>query len=258
MEKQLKEYSERLEKKVEERTRQLKNVQEQLLETAKLATIGEVAAMAGHDLRNPLQAMVSFLYLARKRLNLISCPSPEKKALEEICGDIGEQMGYMNKIVSDLQDYSRPLNPELSQILLHQLVGEILSTTTIPETIQVSNLVPEDLKLTVDSEMMKRVLINLVTNALQAMPEGGELKIKASKTEEEVLIGIEDTGVGIPKENLDKIFRPLFTTKPKGQGLGLSVCKRMAKAHGGNITVESQVGKGSTFTVVLPFGREVK
>jgi signal transduction histidine kinase len=100
--------------------------------------------------------------------------------------------------------------------------------------------------------MMKRVFTNLITNAIQAMPNGGQLAIRASKVEKVVLISVQDTGAGITKENIGKLFTPLFTTKAKGQGLGLPVCKRIAEAHGGEVTVESEEGKGSIFTVRLP------
>jgi len=119
-------------------------------------------------------------------------------------------------------------------------------------------LIPEDLpKVMVDPTFMKRVFTNLFTNALQAMPDGGRLTIRAHKTKEAVSISVEDTGVGIPEEKLDKIFTPLFTTKSKGIGLGLSICKRLLEAQGGSITVKSQVGKGSTFTLKIPIKKEV-
>ena len=99
---------------------------------------------------------------------------------------------------------------------------------------------------------MQRVFSNLITNAVQAMPNGGQLTINASKKGETALIMVEDTGLGISDENLPKLFTPLFTAKAKGQGFGLPVCKRMVAAHDGNITVMSKVGKGSTFTVEIP------
>ena len=99
--------------------------------------------------------------------------------------------------------------------------------------------------------MLRRVLVNLVLNAVQAMPKGGELTINTTKAHDSALITIQDTGAGIPAENLEKIFNPFFTTKAQGQGLGLAICKRLVEAQGGEITVTSDVGKGSTFTVKL-------
>ena len=164
----------------------------------------------------------------------------------------------MDKIVSDLQDYARPVKPMPVEIGLHQLINKTLSSLTVPENVKVSIVVEKDFpKLMLDPTLMQRVFSNLITNAVQAMPNGGKLTIRASKKEETTLISIEDTGAGISDENLSKLFTPLFTTKAKGQGFGLPVCKRMVEAHDGNITVESKVGKGSTFTVEIPLRKEV-
>jgi len=261
MEKELKEYSAHLEEKVEERTKQLKEAQEQLLKAEKTAAIGEVATMVGHDLRNPLQAITNTLYLSRKKSE--SIPITEKEILEkhgflELMSGLKEQVEYMDKIVSDLQDYARPLNPMLVEVGLHQLINKTLSSLTVPENVKVSMVIEDDFpKLTLDPLLMQRVFSNLITNAVQAMPNGGQLTIRASKKGETALIMVEDTGAGIPDENLPKLFTPLFTTKAKGQGFGLPVCKRMVAAHDGTITAESKVGKGSTFTVEIPLGKEV-
>ena len=170
MQEKLEEYSEHLEELVKERTRQLIEAQEQLIKAEKLAAIGEVAGMVGHDLRNPLQVIVSTVYLAKKSLK--DLPSSgrkftEKHGIEELLVTVGEQVDYMNKIVSDLQDYARPLKPELVETSLHKLINDTLSTITVPETVKVSVVVEEDFpKLMIDFALMKRVLINLITNAL--------------------------------------------------------------------------------------------
>jgi len=241
-------YSSSLEELVEERTRELKVAQENLLKSQRLAVIGEVAAMVGHDLRNPLQAIMYTLYLAEKKLE-----SSSGRGLKEMLDTIKEQVDYANKIVSDLQDYSRPLKPTLVETSLRQLVHDTLSTIMVPKNVKVSIRIEENLpNLMVDSSFIRRVFINLITNALQAMPDGGLLTIKASKSGDSVLISFQDTGIGISPENLTKIFQPLFTTKAKGQGLGLAVCRRLVEAHNGNITVQSEAGKGSTFTIEIP------
>jgi signal transduction histidine kinase len=182
----------------------------------------------------------------------------EKQGLVEQCGTIEKQVEYMNEIVSDLQDYARPVKPKLMEADIHKLISETLSTITVPEGVKVATVVEEGFpKLMLDPTLMKRVFTNLMTNAIQAMPNGGKLTIGASKTDETASISVEDTGVGIPKQNLGKLFQPLFTTKAKGMGLGLAICKRMVEAHGGEITVESKVGKGTIFTVKIPLRREV-
>jgi len=243
-------YFDYLQELVEERTRELKEAQESLLKSQRLAAIGEAAAMVGHDLRNPLQAIVNSLYLAEKKLE--SSPNVD---LAEIIKTMGEQVEYANKIVSDLQDYARPLKPKLEQISVQQLVNDTFSTISAPEAVKVSVEIEEDLdfpKLLVDASFMKRVFANLVMNALQAMPDGGQLTIRVSRTPETVFIQFQDTGVGIPEENLDKLFQPLFTTKAKGLGLGLAVCKRLVEALNGSITVKSNAGKGTIFIIELP------
>ena len=241
MEDELRHYSEDLEELVEEKTKQLR-------EAERMAAIGETTTMIGHDLRNPLQGIVNMLYLAKVRIS-----SGKKEEMEKCFEAIEKQAQYMDKIVSDLQAYAGPLQPEMTLTSMSSLIDEVLSSLEIPDGIQVSVNIPEKLpKIHVDPCMMKRVFTNLITNALQAMPDGGEMRIDGSIRDRTAMIGVEDTGIGIPRENLDKMFRPLFTTKSKGQGMGLSVCKRLVEAHDGFISVESEVGKGSRFTVNIP------
>jgi len=238
-----------------------KRLEERLLEQTRLASIGATAAMVGHDIRNPLQAIVNTLYLVKKRYEQMPAPFrelAEEQGLVEQCETIGTQVEYMNKIVSDLQDYARPLKPKPVEASPSQLIDDTLSTISIPENVEVSKMIGEDFpKLMVDPALMRRVFTNLITNAIQAMPNGGRLTIRASKAGEAASITVEDTGVGIPEEYMKKIFQPLFTTKAKGTGFGLAVCKRIVEAHEGSIIVESKVGKGSTFTVKIPLRREV-
>ena len=231
-------------------------MEEQLKNAERMAAIGETAAMVAHDLRNPLQAMVGLLYLARRKIESSTCTSEEKLTLKDLFRKAEKQVQYMNKIVSDLREYARPLKPDLRETSLRELIDSSLSSLTVPENVKLSIKVEENLpKLMVDPALMNRVFTNLILNALQAMPDGGRLRIKASKEGRYVLISVEDSGVGIPEENMPKLFQPLFTTKAKGQGFGLPVCKRIVEAHGGEITVKSQLGKGSTFTIKIPLER---
>jgi len=243
-------YSDYLEELVEERTGELKEAQDSLIKSQRLTAIGEAAAMVGHDLRNPLQAIVNTIYLANKKLE-----SSGNDEVREVLRTIGEQVEYMNKIVSDLQDYARPLNPQLAKTSVHDLINNTLAAISVPSNVEVSIEIEHDLdfpKLTVDPSYVKRVLDNLTINAFQAMPEGGRLTIRAYARDSIANIEFRDTGVGISKENLEKMFQPFFTTKAKGQGLGLPVCKRLVEALNGKITVESKVGKGTTFSVKIP------
>jgi len=256
----LRKHSEQLEELVKERTKELQMQQEALLRSERLAAIGEAAAMVGHDLRNPLQAMVNMLYLGRKRLESIPPQLrelAEKYGIPELMEGAGDQIEYMNKIVSDLQDYAKEVKPKLVETSISGLIDETLSMTSIPENVKISVVVEKGLpKLIVDPALMKRVFTNLVINALEAMPDGGRLKIEASVKGEEALVDFHDTGVGIAEEDLDKMFQPLFTTRAKGMGLGLVVAKRLVEAHGGDVMVHSKVGEGSTFTVKLPLRKK--
>jgi len=233
-----------------------KRMEQRLLQSQRMVAIGEAAAMVGHDLRNPLQVMVNKLYLADGAVKKLAFPYSEvamKLGLEDLFKVLGEQMEYMNGIVSNLQDYARPIRPEPVETSLTQLLDDTFSTITVPQTVKVSRMIDKNFpKLMIDPAMMRRVFTNLVMNAIQAMPKGGELTIETSQTVDTALISIRDTGVGIPQENLNKIFTPLFTTKSKGAGFGLPVCKRLVEAHDGAITVESKVGEGSIFAVRLP------
>jgi PAS domain S-box-containing protein len=255
------EYAKNLKKLVRKRTRELRQAQKQLLRAERMAGIGETAAMVGHDLRNPLQVMANILYLANKSLAALPAEGKkfaEKRNIEELMATVGEQLRYMNKIVNDLQDYARPIEPNLVETNLHQLIQDTLSTMTIPQNVRVSILKEDKFPLLiVDPALMKRVFSNLITNALQATPDGGRMTIRLSKQEKSALVSIQDTGVGIAPKNRNKIFQPLFTTKARGQGFGLPVCKRLVEVHDGSIHVKSRVGQGSTFTVEIPLKRRL-
>jgi two-component system sensor kinase FixL len=231
---------------VEDRTKQLKD-------SERLAAIGQTAGMVGHDLRNPLQSITGELYLAGKEV--ASLPQSELKSnLQESLQIIEEQAVYMDKIVSDLQAFVRPIRVDKQPINLQELINLVLASVAIPENIKVNMHMNSDFpQVKVDSQLLKRVLINLLTNAVQAMPEGGKLTISADLNGlTQAVITVEDTGVGIPEKIKSQIFTPLFTTKPRGQGFGLAVCKRVIEAHGGTIDFESQEGKGAKFTIQFP------
>jgi PAS domain S-box-containing protein len=238
-----------------------KKLEAQLAQSQRLAAIGSTTAMVGHDLRNPLQALVGMVYLLKQQYERI--PVEHKKTTEfdatKMLLGMEASVSYMNKIVSDLQNYAAPLQPELAKVSTHRFLKESLCTIGIPAHVKVSVTVRKGAEtLNVDPDLIKRVFTNLIMNAVQAMPQGGELKIAAQKNGEEELISFQDTGVGISRETLPNLFEPLFTTKAQGQGLGLAVCKRVMEAHGGTITVESTIGKGSTFTARLPVRRRME
>ncbi len=244
IEQQLEQYSKDLEILVEERTKQLKDAE-------RLATIGQVAGMVGHDIRNPLQAIFSELYFAKQ--SVLESPQNEDKhnALESL-SIIQEQAEYISKIVTDLQDYAKTLKPEIKEVDLNELINSTFLAINVPKRITLSTKIEKSLKLNTDPTFIRRAITNLANNAIQAMPKEGKLTITATKIDKQVRILVEDTGEGIPKEVRDKLFTPLFTTKSKGQGFGLAVTRRLIEALGGTISFESQVGKGTIFQIELP------
>jgi PAS domain S-box-containing protein len=241
----LKENNRNLELLVEERSKQLKD-------SERLAAIGATAGMVGHDIRNPLQAITGDVYLLKEELKGMP-EREEKSSAEESLEGIEKNVDYINKIVADLQDFARPLNPRVEEVNLKLIIEDLLAKNMLPENVKVTVRVEAAAKkIMVDSTFISRIMFNLVNNAGQAMPKGGKLTIHAYKEAKDVLITVKDTGVGIPEKVKDKLFAPMFTTKSKGQGFGLAVIKRLTEALGGKVTFESQEGKGTTFTVRLP------
>jgi PAS domain S-box-containing protein len=245
MRKKLEEYSKHLEDLVEEKTKMLRD-------SERLAAIGETAGMIGHDIRNPLQAIIGELYLSKDYLQYM----PESEAKQELAESmrvIEEQAIYINKIVTDLQDYAKPLVPFIEEIAVEKIIDTVLSTMDIPETIEVSYSVDERFpNLMIDASYMKRILTNLVANAVQAMPDRGKLSLTAFCRGNQAFVCVEDTGKGMSEEAKGKLFKPLFTTKAKGQGFGLAVVKKLTEALNGTITFESEEGKGTKFIIEFP------
>jgi signal transduction histidine kinase len=229
-----------------------KNLERQLQEKERLAAIGATAGMVGHDIRNPLQAITSDVFLLKS--DLTEMPEGKMKGeVQESLDGIQANVTYINKIIQDLQDYARPLNPKAEESDLEWIVEQILLKNDFPENIEVSVEVADDVKrIDTDSYYLNRILYNLIINSVQAMPNGGNLTIQAYKKEDDTVISVSDTGVGIPKTVQDKIFTLLFTTKSKGQGFGLPVVKCMTESLGGTVAFESEEGKGTTFLVRLP------
>ncbi len=251
-EEELQRYSAHLEDLVEERTAQLKD-------SERLAGIGQTAAMIGHDLRNPLQALQFTLELEQKYFEAMNSDvqaDPRVAKAAQLFSNMEQQIQYMDKIVSDLQDYARPLTLEPEETNIIALIEETLSVLTIPDSISVRISVPASITATVDPHLTERMLANLILNAVQAMPEGGKLTIGAARRENTVAITVRDTGEGVSQQMRETLFSPLTTGKAKGTGLGLAVVKRIAEAHSGTIEFETEEGKGTAFIVTVPAGNE--
>jgi signal transduction histidine kinase len=224
----------------------------ELLASERLASIGKTAGMVGHDIRNPLQSIVSELYVARQEIEAVP-PCEMKENMLESIGCIEEQIFYINKIVSDLQDYARPAKPQFLEVDIQGTIDSVLSRIPISDSVRVCVDVESGLsKPFLDSSFLQRILTNLISNAVQAMPKGGDLVVSAGRLDGSLILKVADSGEGISKETKEKLFTPLFTTKSKGQGFGLAVVKRLTEAMGGEVSFESEVGKGTTFTIKFP------
>jgi PAS domain S-box-containing protein len=253
MEKKLEEYSQHLEELVEKRTRQLKEAQEQLIKSERLAAIGQVAAMVGHDLRNPLTAIKGAIYYLKKKKG----PKMDERAMEML-ELIEKNIAHSNGIITELMEYSKEVRLDLTETTPKSAIKEALLLVEVPDNVQLLDLTQDVPKIKIDVEKMKRVLGNLIKNAIDAMPNGGKLAITSRESNDNVEIAFTDTGVGMTKEIMGKIWTPFFTTKAKGMGLGLAICKRIIEAHGGGISAESTAGKGSTFTITIPIKLKIK
>lgn len=238
--KQLKEHSDHLEDLVQERTKALQQAQ-------RMATIGELAAMVGHDIRNPLQGIA----IATHYLMTIEGSKLGEKG-KEMLQLIQEDIWRSDKIINDLLDYSRELHLEQSETDAKSIVEDALTHLKIPAEIRVVDSTQNETKMILDAEKMRRVFLNLLQNAIDAMPKGGTLTITSKRSSGRVEIAFRDTGVGMTEETMRKLWNPLYTTKAKGMGFGLAISRRVVEAHEGSITAESRPGEGSTFTVSLP------
>jgi len=253
MEKKLEEYSQHLEELVDKRTRELKEAQRQLLKAERLAAIGELAAMVGHDLRNPLTGIEGAAYYLKIKLG-----SKVDSKISEMLGLIERNIEYSNNIITDLLEYSREIRLETRETSPKLILKEALSLVNFPENIKVIDMTQSKPKIKVDVERMQRVFVNIIKNAIDAMPQGGTLRITSKQSNSKLEFNLTDTGVGMTEEVLEELWTPLFTTKAKGMGLGLPICKRIVEAHEGKIFVKSKVNEGTTFTVAVPIKLETE
>jgi signal transduction histidine kinase len=171
---------------------------------------------------------------------------------------IEKNVVYSNKIINDLLDYSREIELEPTSTSPSSIVKESLAIVDIPKRVQVIDLTGNELKLMIDIEKTKRAFVNIIKNAVEAMPKGGKLTIASQRIGECLEIAFSDTGLGMSKKTLENLWTPLFTTKAKGMGFGLPICKRFIEAHGGSISVESTLGKGTTIKVTFPIKPKTK
>jgi signal transduction histidine kinase len=243
--------NEELEAKVVERTRQLLAAQDELVRREKLTLLAQVADSVGHELRNPLGVMSNAVYFLKSVL------SDAGESTKEYLGIVECEIAESERIVADLLDAVRTKPPQFETAKVAELIEQALRKCAVPPAVTISLDIPETLPpLNVDPKQIQQVLSNLITNGLEAMPEGGALEIRATENRRgrTLRISVKDSGVGIAPEHQDKLFQPLFTTKTRRVGLGLAAVKNLIQVNRGSVDMQSEPGKGSTFCVTLPTG----
>lgn len=231
---------------------ELRQTQEQLIRSEKLAAIGQLAGGVGHELRNPLGAIKNAAYYIKGKVARSELGQKEPRVMEFL-DIVDNEINSANKIINDLLGFSRVGKPSVSPTRINRVIEDALARTHVPDNIELYKKLDADLpEIEIDPDQIQQVFVNMITNAVEAMPQGGKLTISAKEKDGFMEVEIADTGCGIPQEALGKIFDPLYTTKAKGIGLGLAVCKSIIERHEGNIEVKSEVGKGTTFIVRLP------
>lgn len=219
--------------------------------TSRMKELGEMAAHVAHEIRNPLGGIKGFASLLQRDL-------ADNPPLQQMAAYIVEGTDDLNRLVNQVLNYARPVHPHLESVNLITLLNEtkeyIFADTNLDTgKIDISIDSPfQELLVAIDPPLFKSALLNLLVNAIQAMPKGGKILINAAKKHGHVILSITDTGMGISEENISKLYSPFFTTKPEGNGLGLAEVQKVVQAHNGTIDVNSVVGQGTTFVLKLP------
>ncbi len=231
---------------------ELQSTQEQLLQAERLAAVGRLAASVAHELRNPLMVMRSSLFFLDRLLS--SDKEWSVDILKRYLGKVDSEIDRQTKIINDLLFFSRNRPRSLVDVDLNAILSEAVMRVTRPESVNLSlDLDPDLPSIRADGDQVEQVFVNLISNAVQAMPDGGHLNVSTWSEDVFAVAQVTDTGVGISDEHLSGLFEPFFTTKDHGIGLGLSVTKSIVDGHRGRIDVESTVGHGTTFSVRFPY-----
>jgi two-component system NtrC family sensor kinase len=231
--------------------RELREMQQALLQSEKLAAMGKLTSQIAHELNNPIYGIMNTLELLKTEVP----PESKRRRILELSLSETQRLAEM---LRNMLSFSKPEEEKRRPVKINELVEGIL--LVMEKQMRESNIKVETYfddtlpEVMASTNQMRQVMLNLLKNAREAMPKGGVLTVRTSREDRKVAVAIQDTGVGIPEELRDKIFEAFFTTKQKvkGVGLGLSVCYGIIKDHGGEIRVESEVDKGTTFTILMP------
>jgi len=239
--------NEELEARVKQRTQELVEAQARLLRNERLAVLGQLSGGLAHQIRSPLAAITNAGFILRRRL--ASHADPDVRQTVDI---LLEEAAAASRIIQDLVEYARVRPPARASVSPAALVSEVLATVPIPSGVAVTRAVDGASAVMVDTGQVVSALANVVRNAVEAMPEGGTLVVRASESDGQVALTVEDSGTGIAPEILARLFEPLVTTKALGLGLGLPTARYLVENQGGTLTCERTGESGSVFRLSLP------
>jgi len=234
--------------KLREQADQIIEIEEQLRRADRLSALGELSAGMAHEIRNPLGSIKGTAEILRDGV----APDDPKQEFAEI---LIREVDRLNRVLEDFLRFARPEPVEHGSFVLQEVVGDVLGLTqqqAARNNVVVTVDLGDDIEIPGRGEQIKQALLNLVLNALQAMPNGGSLKVSLRTSPNEVYILVSDSGPGIALEDRERIFNPFVTTRDSGTGLGLAITQRIIQGHGGRIILESRPGQGASFTVCLP------
>lgn len=219
----------------------------------RLKELGEMAASVAHEIRNPLGGIKGFASLLQRDLK-------DQPHLQQMASYIVEGTENLNRLVTNVLNYARPIQLNLEIVDLVPWMLDVLYSLRMDSKLSQNityalHVDTDSLMVKVDPYLLRSVVLNLVVNASQAMPEGGSVDFSLRKKGSDAVVEVADSGVGIPEENLEKIFDPFYTTKLEGNGFGLTEALKIVQAHSGAIEVRSQVRKGTIFSVKIPISR---
>ena len=250
LEEEIKQYAEELETRVAERTAELVETHKRLVHQERIAALGRAAAQVAHEVKNPLAGLL--LYALHLKNSARDFSESEAALVDKIVNTIN----HLNSRVEEILGFARPVNLTLRSGNLNQIVTdllELLRPQLTANKVEVRlSLAPEPASMMLDESSMRGALMNLVLNAIAAMPDGGTLSIGIEHTSDLLRLEITDTGRGIAEQDVKKVFEPFYTTKEQGLGLGMPYAKKIIEQHGGRISLSSQLGEGTTISIALP------
>jgi signal transduction histidine kinase len=236
-----------------QRLRENKRLEERLREAEHLSAVGQLSRSIAHEIRNPL----NFISLSIDHIREKYPPSARVDAedFDALLSSVKQEIRRLNTLVSDFLDYGKPLRLNIQRTQVERMlddVVEIIRAKAAGEGVEIKKQYEFSPDIMLDPELMKTCIMNVLTNAFQAMPQGGTLTIRTGRDDGKFVLSVADTGVGVARENLSKVFEPFYTTKNTGLGLGLATTKRIVEEHGGKIEIRSEGGTGSDVIISLP------